>query len=206
LKILGTAIAGVATLSFCAALAGAQERLDAFFAMGTARDGSTNQLIDLLGTGYPMPTGAMDGLYGTVGGGLMITPSLGVGGQVCFRFAQGDYSNAGYRPVFYDFNGIWAPTLGTESLMLEFQGGLGGVNMRFYGVEEWYDYYSGTYTNYAGSMNHFQLHAGLGVRVYITDTIFLRPTVDYHWVRNFTEFERNSVLRFGVAIGLSSYR
>ena len=190
-------------LFFCAALAHAQ-RLDAYFGMGTARDGSTNQVVDLLGTGDPMPTTALGGVFGTVGAGLMIKPSFGVGGEVSFRFAQGDYANTGYRPIFFDFNGIWTPTLGTERVMPEFQGGLGGVNMRFYGGTQYYDYYTGRYTNFAGSINHFQLHAGAGLRIYIKERIFLRPTVDYHWVKGFNEFNSNSAIRISLAIGFSS--
>jgi hypothetical protein len=192
-------------LFFCTALAHAQG-FDAYFGMGTARVGSTNQLVDLLGTGDPMMTTAMGGIFGTVGGGFMIKPSLGVGGEVSFRFAQGDYANTGYRPIFFDFNGIWTPSLGTKRIMPEFQGGLGGVNMRFYGGTQYYDYNTGNYTNFAGSINHFQLHAEAGLRIYIKENIFLRPTVDYHWVRNFNEFNSNSVIRYSIAIGLSSSR
>jgi len=192
-------------LYICSAPVHAQG-FDAYFGMGTARDGSTNQLADLLGTGTPMPTTALGGVFGTVGAGIMIKPSLGVGGEVSFRFAQGDYANTGYRPIFYDFNGIWTPSLGTTRIMPEFQGGLGGVNMRFYGGTQYYDYYTGTYTNFAGSINHFQLHAEAGLRIYIKEGIFLRPTFDYHWVKNFNEFIGNGVIRYSIAIGFSSHQ
>jgi hypothetical protein len=192
-------------LSFCTTLAQAQ-RLDAYFGMGTARAGSTNQIVDLLGTGDPMMTTAMGGIFGTLGGGIMIKPSLGFGGEVTFRFAQGDYANSQYRPIFYDFNGVCTPSLGSTRILPEFQGGLGGVSMRFYGGTQYYDYNTGRYTNFAGSINHFQLHAQAGLRIYIKENIFLRPTFDYHWVRNFSEFSGNSVLRYGIAIGFSSSR
>jgi len=204
-KILRSTMVVASVLFFCTALAHAQG-FDAYFGMGTARVGSTNQLVDLLGTGDPMMTTAMGGIFGTVGGGFMIKPNLGVGGEVSFRFAQGDYANTGYRPIFFDFNGIWTPSLGTKRIMPEFQGGLGGVNMRFYGGTQYYDYNTGNYTNFAGSINHFQLHAEAGLRIYIKENIFLRPTVDYHWVRNFNEFNSNSVIRYSIAIGLSSSR
>ena len=189
-------------LFFATAFACAQG-FDAYFGMGTARVGSTNQVVDLLGTGDPMPTTAMGGIFGTAGAGMMIKPSLGFGGEVSFRFAQGDYANTGYRPIFYDFNGIWTPSLGSMRVVPEFQGGLGGVNMRFYGGTQYYDYYSGRYTNFAGSINHFQLHTQAGLRIFITDVIFLRPTVDYRWVKGFTEFSSNWVGQFSLAIGVS---
>ena len=200
-----TMIVFVFVLFFCAASAYPQG-FDGYFGMGTARDGSTDQLVDLLGTGTPMPTTAMGGVFGTLGGGLMVKPTLGVGGEISLRFAQGDYANTGYRPIFYDFNGIWAPSVGTKRIVPEFQGGLGGVNMRFYGGTRYYDYYTGRYTNFAGSINHFQLHAGAGLRIYIKENTFLRPTFDYHWVKGFTEFRRNSVMRFSLAIGFSRRR
>jgi hypothetical protein len=205
LKILRSTIVSTFALLSCASLAQAQG-LTAFFGMGTARDGSANQLVDLLGTGNPMPTTALGGVFGTIGGGVMIKPTLGVGGEAAFRFAQGDYANTGYRPIFYDFNGIWTPSLGTKRIVPEFQGGLGGVNMRFYGGKQYYDYYTRMYTNFAGSINHFQLHTEAGLRIYIKENTFLRPTFDYHWVRNFNEFKGDSVIRFSLAIGFSSGR
>lgn len=189
----------------CAALANAQG-FNAYFGMGTARDGSTNQLVDLLGTGNPLPTTALGGVFGTIGGGVMIKPNLGAGAEVSFRFAQGDYANTGYRPIFFDFNGIWTPSLGSTKIVPEFQGGLGGVNMRFYGGTQYYDYNTGRYTNFAGSFNHFQLHAEAGLRIYIKENIFLRPTFDYHWVHGFNEFTSDSVIRISFAVGISSGR
>jgi hypothetical protein len=177
-----------------------------YFGAGTARDGSTNQLVDFLGTGIPMLTSSMGGVFGTVGGGVMLKPSLGFGAQIQFRFAQGDYAGIGYRPIFYDFNGIWTPTLGTDRVMPEFQGGLGGVNLRFYGGLQYYDYYTGTYSNYLGSSNHFQFHAGIGLRVYASDKIFLRPQFDYRWVEDLTEFKSNSVLAFSLVFGYSAFK
>jgi hypothetical protein len=205
LKMLRAMIVLASALFFFSALAQAQ-RLDAYFGMGTARVGSTNQAVDLLGTGDPNFTTAMGGVFGTVGGGFMFKPSLGFGAEVNFRFAQGDYANARYRPIFYDFNGIWAPSIGTKHVMPEFQGGLGAVSLRFYGATQYYDYNTGRYTNFAGSINHFQLHAGAGLRIYIKENVFLRPTIDYHWVRNLNEFNSNGVARFGLAVGFSSSR
>ncbi len=186
--------------------ASAQARFDVYFGMGTQRDSSTNQLVDLLGTGNPMLTGPMDGVFGTLGGGLMLTPTFGAGAEVSFRFAQGDYANTGFRPIFYDFNGIWTP-LGKSPIMPELQAGFGGVNLRFYGGTQYYNYYTGTYSNFAGSINHLQLHASLGVRFYVKERLFLRPQFDYRWVRNLDdEFARQSVLGFSLAVGFSSSR
>jgi hypothetical protein len=182
-------------------------RIDAYFGLGSARVGSSNQLIDT-GTGVSTITPSMGGVFGTVGGGVMLTPSLGVGAQVAFRLAQGDYAGLGYRPVFYDFNGIFTPSLGSRRIMPEFQAGIGGASLRFYGpTATSCDYYTGRCTNFIGSNNHFQLHAAAGLRLYVKDNIFIRPQLDYHWVNNLTnEFKSNSVPTFSVAIGFSAGR
>jgi hypothetical protein len=172
--------------------------------MGTAQDGSTNQSVDLLGTGNYMLTQRMGGVFGTLGGGLMIKPTLGAGAEVSFRFAQGNYAGLGYRPIFYDFNGIWAPSVHTTRVAPEVQAGFGGVSLRFYGGTQYLNYYTGTYSNYAGSSSHFQLHAGLGLRFYVKPHLFVRPQIDLHWVRNLNqEFSSNAVLAYTLAIGYS---
>ncbi len=187
------------------AFADAQTRFDGYFGMGTLRVGSSNQSVDLLGTGTPALTGPMGGVFGTFGAGLMLKPSFGVGGELSLRFAQGDYAGLGYRPIFYDFNGIWTPSLHSKRIMPEFQGGFGGMNLRFYGGAQSCDYYTGTCSNFAGSSNHLQLHASAGLRIYVKEHLFVRPQFDYHWVRNLTnEFASNSVMGFGIAIGFSS--
>ena len=206
MKGLRSAFVGLSMLFFCAWLANAQSGFNAYFGLGTAHAGSTNQLIDLAGTGTPLPTPSMGGVFGTLGGGVMLNSHFGVGGEVMFRFAQGDYAGLGYRPVFYDFNGIWTPTsIGTKRVMPELQGGLGGVSLRFYGGGAQYcDPYTGICSNYAGSSNHFQLHVGAGLRFYVKENIFVRPQFDYHWVRGLNEFSSDSVPSFSIVIGFSS--
>jgi len=203
LRLLGSAIAAVPVLLICATIASAQ-RADVYFAMGTARDDAIEDWIDSVPGLAP---GAIDGLFGTIGGGYMFNDTLGLGGEASFRFAQGDYAGYGYRPVFYDFNGILTPTLGSDRVMAEFQGGIGGLSLRVYGGEEYCDYYTGQCTNYLGSVNHFQVHASAGLRIYVTDSVFIRPQFDYRYVPNLNEeFKSNSVFQYTVAIGFSSFR
>jgi len=138
---------------------------------------------------------------------VMLTPSLGVGGELSFRFAQGDYAGFGYRPIFYDFNGIYTPTLGTGRVRAELQGGFGGLNLRFYGGQQYCDYYTGRCSNYAGSYNHFQLHAAAGLRFYLNENVFLRPQIDYRFVPNLSDqFKSDSVVAYTIAIGFSRSR
>ncbi len=172
--------------------------------MGTAQDGSSNQQIDFFGSGIFLPTPSLDGVFGTFGGAFMFTPSFGVGAEILLRFRQGDYAGLGYRPIFYDFNGIWTPSL-SKRIMPEFQAGLGGVNIRFYdATQPYYDYYTGQISTFTGSTSHFQLHAGAGLRFYLNPHTFIRPQVDLHWVRNLNEFRRYSIPSYSIAIGYSS--
>jgi hypothetical protein len=205
-KALRCAVVAVSILLFCTAVIHAETRLDAYFGMGTTTVGSSHDVIDFFGSGVGQSTPSMDGTFGTFGVGLMLKPSIGFGGQVSVRFKQGDYAGLGYRPVFYDFNGIFTPAIGSR-VTPEFQAGLGAVNMRFYDPTSlYYDYNTGRYTNFVGSTNHFQLHAAAGLRVYISDRFYMRPAVDYHWVKGFTWFKSNSVPSYSLSIGFSSNR
>jgi hypothetical protein len=205
-KCLHFALIAISILILSAGFADAQARLDVYFGMGTARAGSSNEYFDLLDTGVYSISPALDGAFGKFGVGVMLTPNMGVGGEVTLRFRQGDYGGAGYRPVLYDFNGIWTPSL-SDRVMPEFQGGLGVFDMRFYDPTYfYYDYWSGNYTNYAGSSRHLQLHAGAGLRIYVTPSIFIRPQVDYHWVRNNRWFKDKSIPAYTLSIGYSLER
>jgi hypothetical protein len=204
LKVLRFTITVTSVFLLFTALASAQTRVDAYFGMGTLHVGSTNQSVDLLGTGTPAQTGPMGGVFGTFGGAVMLKPHFGVGGEMSLRFAQGDYAGLGYRPIFYDFNGIWTPSVHSKHIMPEFQGGFGGVNLRFYGGGQSCDPFSGTCSDFAGSSNHLQLHASAGLRIYLKEHLFVRPQYDYHWVRNLTEFASNNVSGFSIAVGYSS--
>jgi hypothetical protein len=195
-KLARFAIAFLVIFLSLSALCAAQARFDGYFGLGSAQVGASKSL----GTGAP----SMVGVFGTLGGALMLEPTLGVGGEVSFRFAQGNYLGYGYRPVFYDFNGIFTPAL-SKRFMPEFQAGFGGVSLRFYDASNpYYDYNTGRYTTFAGSFNHFQLHAGAGLRFNVKRHMFVRPQVDYHWVPNLEQFGSNSVFAYSVAIGFSS--
>ena len=202
LKGLRFAVSVIFSLFIFAVFAGAEPRIDVYFGMGTMSDGAANPVADTNGNIYSRPS--LDGVFGTFGGALMFRPSFGVGAEVAVRFSQGDYAIYGYRPVFYDFNAIWTPSLG-RYVMPEFQGGFGGVSTSFYDASSpYYDYYTGRYSTLAARSKHLQLHAGAGLRIYVKGRIFVRPQLDYHWVRNMWEFKDESVLSYSLAIGWSS--
>jgi hypothetical protein len=192
--------------SICSAVAHAQEGPDVFFGVGSASAPSSNQLIDTFGDGNLYRTPSLGGTFGKVGADIMITPHFGIGGETDFRFSQGAYAGLNYRPVFYDFNGIYAPTLNHfKRIVPEFQAGLGGVNMKFYYNNAYCDQFAGCQSNnqYVESSNHFQVHLSAGLRVYVTSHIFVRPQVDAHWVNNFFQFGSDWVPEYGGSIGWS---
>lgn len=186
-------------------LAQAQVNADVSFGVGTPVVSSTGQGIDTFGTGTPLNTPSMHGAFGKISGDLMLTHGLGVGAEYSFRFSQGPYAGINYRPSFYDVNAVFAPTLHSKRIQPEFQGGLGGMNIRFYQNSSSCNSFTGcnTSSNFLAGSNHFQVHGLAAVRLYVTPRVFLRPEVDVHWVNNLFQFGSNFVPQYGVSLGYS---
>lgn len=191
-------------LCACAGFVGAQEGPEVFFGVGTAMAPSSNNLIDTFGTGNPFTTPRMGGTFGKFGADIMIKPSFGIGGEADFKFSQGSYAGLNYRPMFWDFNGIFAPSR-FKRVVPELQAGLGGVNLKFYYSSAYCDQFAGCSTSnqFIESSNHFQFHLGGGIRFYVTHHIFIRPQVDAHWVNNFYQFGSSWVPEYTGSIGWS---
>jgi hypothetical protein len=115
--------------------------------------------------------------------------------------AQGG-ANLQSRTTFYDVDAIVQP-LKSKRASLEFLGGLGGVNLKFYASGTTTDAVLGTqsFSQTYGSSNHFQVHGGAGVNIFLTDSIFIRPQFDLHYVPNLTQFGRNAVTQESVWVG-----
>jgi len=203
LKSIRASIPITMALFLSTTLAHAQ-KLDVYFGVGTAMDSSSGQSIDTFGTGTSFTTPEMTGAMGKVGADFMFTPHFGVGGQTDFRFGQASYAGLNYRPVFYDFNGIWMP-FGHKykRVVPEFQAGLGGVNLKFYLPQSFCDSFAGCSSSntFVESSNHLQVHMSAGVRIYATSHLFIRPQVDARYVNNFFQFGSNWVPEYGAAVG-----
>jgi hypothetical protein len=189
------------SLLFCFQIANAQG-VDVFFGLGTAQVSSNKQPVDTFGTGTLYTPPAMGGLFANTGGGVMITPRFGFGGEVSFRTSQGNYAGLKYRPIFYDFNGIYHP-VNAKRLVPEIQAGLGGVNLRFYQNQSGCDAFEGCVNSnfFVESSSHFQLHLGAGLKYYVKGNFFVRPQVDLRWVNNFFQFGSNWVPEYSIALG-----
>jgi hypothetical protein len=174
------------------------------FGIGTATDGSNGQSLDTLGDTGPK----LGGVFATFGGDVMFRPTLGFGAEYSFHATQTNYApgaGVNFRPVFYDFNAIWHPLPKSPRIVPEFQGGLGGTDLKFYETETECDVAGvcTTLNQYIASSNHFQLHFSGGVRLYVTPSVYIRPQVDVHWVNNFQEFGSSWVPEYSVAVGYS---
>jgi hypothetical protein len=57
-------------------------------------------------------------------------------------------------------------------------------------------------TQPVGNSSHFLVHAGVGVQLFVTEHIFIRPQFDVHYIRNFnTDYGTNFVPQAMVWIG-----
>ena len=206
MKLVRNAIPLILALGMSASFAHAQSGLDVFFGVGTMTDSATGQTYDTFGDGTLYGTPRLGGTFGKIGADFMITPHFGIGGETDLRFAQGAYSGLNYRPTFYDFNGIWAPTGRTfKRIVPELQAGIGGTKLSFYYPTSYCDQFVGcsSSNSYVEGSNHFQVHLEAGIRFYVTPHLFVRPQIDAHYVNNFFQFGSNWVPEYGASVGWS---
>ena len=123
---------------------------------------------------------------------------VGVGGEISWKASQAIYAGyQPYRPIFWDFNGVWVPKIGRRAAG-EFQAGIGAESIRFY--NNFYTCNFVSCTNYTTS-THFMGHFSAGVRLYVTPNVFLRPEGHFYLVNNNQEFTSNKIIRHGVSLG-----
>jgi hypothetical protein len=214
-------------LVFSAHLANAQSEFNLAIGFGSAQapgtgsgiEGNPNSL-NFFGTCQPGSTSTcstpngLSGLMMGFRGNVMLWKHFGVGADVSFQPGKQDYvtfpssaiaaggANLQYRTTFYDFDAITQP-LKTKRASLELLGGIGGANLKFYASGTTTDAILGTqsFSQSYGSSNHFQVHAGAGVNLFLTDNIFIRPQFDLHYVPNLSQFGRNAVVQESIWLG-----
>jgi hypothetical protein len=147
------------------------------------------------------PQSISGGGYLSFGGDLLFWKKyIGVGGEVAWRANQNvNIFFQPYRPIFYDFNAVYAPPLG-KRVQAELQGGIGGLDIRFYQPVFTCNFFG--CTNFSSSQ-HFSTHVGGGLRFYVWRNVFLRPEAHFYYVKNNFEFAGNNVQRYGVTLGYS---
>lgn len=195
-------------------LAHAQSSFDLNIGFGSVHNGANgggidnaNSILNPFGSCTPnagdpncQATPGLSNFFLGLGGDLMLFKHLGVGAEVSFMPARADYGPLQFRQTFYDFNGIYAP-INEKRVQLQLQGGIGGAKTGF-------SFFQNQCVGIAvcsavntpvGNSNHFQIHAGIGVQIFVTEHIFIRPQFDLHYVPNFTD-QFNSTVAPGAMI------
>jgi hypothetical protein len=184
----------------------------AYFGIGSANDGAAtsagcaSKLVfdELNGQCETAPT--IGGPFGVIGGDFMIKPHLGINAEYSWRFAQADYlplAGLKARPTFYDFNAVYQPTSGTSRIVPVVEGGIGGSKLSLYfNQASCVTQVCQNSNQVVATSNHFQLHAAVGVKLYVKSDIFIKPQFDLHWVHNLDQqYGSNFVPQYTIAIG-----
>ncbi|MBV9771191.1 MAG: outer membrane beta-barrel protein [Bryobacterales bacterium] len=211
-------LAGAALLFMGASFANAQTAFDVNLGFGGAWDSANGGGIDnaasLNAFGSCTPGAAdincqslpsLSGFFLGFGGDLMLYKHFGVGFEANLQPSRQNYGPLESRQIFYDVNGIYAP-ISVKRASLQFEGGIGGARTSFAYSQ------SGcvgtavctTSTEPVGSASHFQVHVGVGVQIFLTSHIFVRPEFDFHYVPGLTnQFGSDAVPEGLVWVGYS---
>ncbi len=187
--------ATVFALSLVPSLASAQQG-DAMFGFGTIM--ATGSNTSSCGSNCVGPE--KGGLFTTISGDVIFHKRLGINVEANWRTKQNvDAFGQYFRPLLFDFNGLYQPRLG-KKLGADLMGGIGWQSTRFYGFVPTFscEQLNACYT----SSNHFLVHLGGGIRYYVLGHLFVRPEVHYYHILNNTDvFNNTNVIRVGASIG-----
>ena len=174
---------------FAAQIARAQQQFDVAFGVTTVgtEDPPSFNNATLRGGAFP-----------AFSGDFLFKHNLGIQGEVAWRGSQAIFQGfQPYRPIFYDFNGIYAPSLG-KRFGAEMMGGIGALSTRVY--QQFTTCSFTSCTNYTSS-NHLAGHIGGGLKFYVTHSFFVRPEAHLYFIRNNDEYGVGKAARYGVSIG-----
>jgi hypothetical protein len=192
------------TLTSIIPFAHAQSAVDFGIGFGTQHAKSTGQSINTFGDNVLYKTPSLGGFFLGFGGNLMLWKHAGVGFEASLQPNKPDYAGLQARTTFWDVNGILQP-VAAKRAALQLQGGIGAANMKFYYSSQYCDQFAGCSSSnqYLESSNHFAAHAGVGVQLYLTEHVFIRPQFDVRYVHNFYQFGSNWVPGGTVWLGYS---
>jgi hypothetical protein len=170
-------------------LASAQQG-DAMFGFGTLVSSQSCNAVTLV-------CAEKGGLFTNIGADVIFHKRLGFAFDATWRTSQGNYSGQPYRPILFDFNGVYQPRI-SKKVGADLMGGIGWQTTRFY-----LPYCTNQFTcnNYTSS-NHFLVDVGAGLRYYVWGHVFVRPEVRYYRILNNTDvFSSDNVFHVGASIG-----
>jgi hypothetical protein len=169
------------------------QQLDVAFGVGTLTAPSASSA-----TGDHNPVSLTGGAYPAVSVDVLLKKQFGISGELAWRASQNLYAGfQPYRPLFYDFNGIYAPKLGKHATA-ELMAGIGWESLRFY--QGFTTCGAISCTDFVSS-NHFMGHFGGGLRYYFYGHFFVRPEAHLYLINNNQEFSSSRATRFGVSLG-----
>jgi outer membrane protein W len=216
-------------LPCCVPLASAQSQFDLNIGFGAIHDGANSTQVDqnlnpcTTAGGYVpfepcVSTSSLSGFTLGIGGDLMLKKKFGFGAEVAFEpgkqtyipnlsaiAAENDLTSFAIqsRMTLYDFNGIFQP-ISTKKFQVKLQAGIGGANLKFYeNTASTSVLGNQNESQYAQSANHLNVHGGVGVDIFVTDHIYIRPEFDVHYVPNLTQYSSNVILEGIVWVGYS---
>lgn len=151
------------------------------------------------------PQSIRGGLYTSVRADVFMKHHFGFNGEVAWRTRQnlfnvGGFGEIPFRPILYDFNGVFGERF-SKAFGADVMAGIGGEDIRFYGSINCS--FTGC-TNYTSS-THFLGHFGADARLYVHGNVFLRPEAHFYFIRNNNEFSSDHVTRLGISIGYSFF-
>jgi hypothetical protein len=190
----------------------AQGSFDVAMGFGTARDKATGLGIDSSTFLSCTPSSSATTCEATPGlgrlfmgfeGDAMLDKHIGFGAELDFQPTKGTYGPLQYRQLFYDFKGLYAP-VNNKKVQLRIEGGVGGAHSGF-SYSQTACVGTAVCTTQAisvGASNHFQVHVGAGVQIYVAKHLFVRPQFDFREVPGFTDqFGTNRVFGGTVWVG-----
>ncbi len=212
MKYLCRCLFTIPLLLFCIQSARAQTSAEVNIGVGTAHVKPSGAGIDNINSinafgsctpgaddPFCQSTPGLNGVFLGFGGDAMLSPHFGVGGELSFLPSKGNYGPLQFRELFYDFNGIVAP-VHAKHFALKLMGGIGGARTSF-SLDESSCVGTAVCTNSTlslGNSNHFQVHAGAGIEIYLTENLFIRPQFDLRYVPGFTDQFGSNVVTGGM--------
>jgi len=147
---------------------------------------------------YPPPS-ERGGTYPGANVEVLLTDRFGVNAEGAFRYHEALYNGfQRNRPIFYSFNGLYAPRI-NKRITADFTAGVGASTVMFYNKFGACNFESCPITV---TGTHPLLHVGGGPRYYFWHKCFVRPEANYYFVFH-NPYHSDSVVRVGATIGFT---